>query len=249
MTSVQPAPKTLAGLTLARLEARADPARAAASQRYFKNTDNIEFYGLSSEDLRTLTEELNKAVAGRWSLKDAVVYAEALLPQKRHEARGMALLMVLKFKKEFDRDLLLRLRKWLDKNRLDNWALVDVFCPYALGTMIESRPEVAEEMVAWTASPNRWVRRASIVAFIILARRGRFLDKAYEVARRMLKTDDDLLQKANGWMLREAGKTDPVRLEAFLRKHGPAIPRTTLRYAIERFPEAKRKILLKSTRG
>ncbi len=249
MTTVPPSPQALAALTLARLEALADPARAAASQRYFKNTDNVEFYGLKSDDLRTLSEELNKAVAGRWSLKDAVIYAEALLPEKRHEARGMALLMVLKFKKEFDRPSLLRFRKWLDKNRLNNWALVDVFCPYALGTLIESRPEIAEEMAVWAESPNRWVRRASVVAFINLARRGRFLDAAYKVARLMLKTDDDLLQKANGWMLREAGKTDAGRLEAFLRKHGPAIPRTTLRYSIERFPEAKRKNLLKATRG
>ncbi len=249
MTPVQPAPKALAALTLARLEALADPARAAASRRYFKNTDNVEFYGLGSDDLRTLCGELNEAVAGRWSLKDAVIYAEALLPEKRHEARGMALLMVLNCKKEFDKAFLPRVRRWLDKNRLDNWALVDVFCPYALGTMIDSCPEIAEEMASWTKSPNRWVRRASIVAFINLARRGRFLDAAYKVARLMLKTDDDLLQKANGWMLREAGKTDAGRLEAFLRKHGPAIPRTTLRYAIERFPEAKRKILLKSTRG
>lgn len=61
--------------------------------------------------------------------------------------------------------------------------------------------------------------------------------------------DDDLIHKANGWLLREAGKADPKRLEKFLLDNGPAIPRTTLRYAIERFPESRRKALLRKTRG
>lgn len=68
------------------------------------------------------------------------------------------------------------------------------------------------------------------------------------LVKRTWTIDDDLIHKANGWLLREAGKTDPGRLERFLLAHGPAIPRTTLRYAIERFPEPKRKALLRDTR-
>ena len=87
------------------------------------------------------------------------------------------------------------------------------------------------------------------MAYVPLARHGKFLDAAYDIAGRTFPIRDDLLEKANGWMLREAGKKDPARLEAFLLRHGPAIPRTTLRYAIERFSEAKRKTLLKKTKG
>lgn len=82
-----------------------------------------------------------------------------------------------------------------------------------------------------------------------LARRGKHLDAVYRIAERLFAVDDDLIQKATGWLLREAGKTDIERLERFLLGHGPAISRTTLRYAIERFPPGKRKLLLNETRG
>jgi 3-methyladenine DNA glycosylase AlkD len=86
------------------------------------------------------------------------------------------------------------------------------------------------------------------VSFIKLARKAEYLAPIYEVAGSVFDVDDDLVQKANGWLLREAGKADTARLERFLLDRGPAIPRTTLRYAIERFPEAKRKALLRRTK-
>jgi 3-methyladenine DNA glycosylase AlkD len=92
------------------------------------------------------------------------------------------------------------------------------------------------------------LRRGAAVAFVPLARRGRELDAAYEVASRLFDDGEDLIHKATGWLLREAGTTDPRRLERFLRAEGPRIPRTALRYAIERFPPPKRKRLLAATR-
>jgi 3-methyladenine DNA glycosylase AlkD len=78
-------------------------------------------------------------------------------------------------------------------------------------------------------------------------RRGDALALAYEVAARLHADREDLIQKAVGWMLREAGKTDMPRLERYLLANGPSIPRTTLRYAIERFPEPKRRGILALT--
>ena len=94
-----------------------------------------------------------------------------------------------------------------------------------------------------------WVRRAAAVSLIPSVRKGAALDVAYKVARALHADREDLIQKAVGWLLREAGKTDPARLERYLRQHGPSIPRTTVRYAIERMPDAKRKRLLVITHG
>jgi len=82
-----------------------------------------------------------------------------------------------------------------------------------------------------------------------LARHGKALDEAYRVAAALREDREDLIHKATGWLLREAGKTDPARLERFLLAQGPRLPRTALRYAIERFPAARRRRLLVQTSG
>jgi 3-methyladenine DNA glycosylase AlkD len=93
------------------------------------------------------------------------------------------------------------------------------------------------------------LRRAALVTLVPLARRGRFLELTYELAREHFSDREDLIHKATGWLLREAGKTDMPRLKRFVLRHGPAIPRTALRYAIERFPSKERAGLLEATRS
>src|SRR5262249_27176460 len=110
-------------------------------------------------------------------------------------------------------------------------------------------PAIAGRMRAWSRDRNMWVRRASIVGLIPLLRRRVALDIAYEIAQTLHKDTEDLIQKAVGWVLREAGKADTPRLERYLRAAGRSIPQTTVRYAIERFPIVQRQALLKATRA
>jgi len=123
-----------------------------------------------------------------------------------------------------------------------------VLCPDSVGALLVRFPELVAQIKTWARSPNRWVRRASLVSFIRLARKGDYLDAIYEISASLFADSDDLIQKANGWLLREAGKADRQRLEKFLLQHGPEIPRTTLRYAIERFDEKKRESILLAKR-
>ena len=94
-----------------------------------------------------------------------------------------------------------------------------------------------------------FLRPIPAVALIPLARKGQALDEAYAAAHQLGTADHHLLQKAAGWLLREAGKTDAARLDSFLRQSGRALGRTTVSYAIERFPPRARKALLAATRG
>jgi 3-methyladenine DNA glycosylase AlkD len=105
-----------------------------------------------------------------------------------------------------------------------------------------------DAMRTWSRHRSLWVRRAAAVSLIPPMRKGLALDVGYDVARTLHPDREDLIQKAVGWMLREAGKLDSPRLERYLRKNGSTIPRTTLRYAIERMPEARRRAILESTR-
>ncbi|MFQ5752402.1 MAG: DNA alkylation repair protein, partial [bacterium] len=104
------------------------------------------------------------------------------------------------------------------------------------------------EIINWRHSQNLWLRRACAVSFVGLARKGEHLETVYEITESLFVDKEDLIQKAIGWLLREAGKTDPKRLTSFLLLHGSRIPRTTLRYAIEKFSEQKRKQILTKTK-
>jgi 3-methyladenine DNA glycosylase AlkD len=138
-------------------------------------------------------------------------------------------------------------RRWLERC-CGNWALVDNLAPSVLSPLVEEYPGIIPEVVAWTGSSNLWLRRGAVVAFVPLARHGTHLDTAYEIASRLLDDREDLMHKAVGWLLREAGRTDRRRLVHFLRESGPRIPRTALRHAIEHFPPAERQRLLEDTR-
>jgi 3-methyladenine DNA glycosylase AlkD len=170
------------------------------------------------------------------------------MPDRHLEAKAVGIEVVARYRRDFTPRLLPAWKRWLAENYSANWATTDAICGLLVGPMLLQHGEAAVHMRAWARSRNMWVRRASIVGLIQRARRGESLDLAYEIARRLHADREDLIQKAVGWALREAGKTDMPRLERYLRANGAAIPRTTLRYAIERFPEPKRRALLAATR-
>ena len=240
-------PQAIAGQALKKLRSQADPERARQVQRYFKET--VRSFGVPSPAVRAIAAELYLAIKKEWDYAQALELCAILFPRPELEAKGVAALILARYKKEFPSRLFGQVKKWLEQNYLDNWASVDTFCPEVMGTLLLGYPELVKEIQSWPMHPNRWVKRASIVSFLKLTKKEGFLDIIYEQAVRLFPVDDDLIHKANGWVLREAGKRDMPRLEEFLLKYGPAIPRTTLRYAIERFPEIRRRELLLATRG
>ena len=232
---------------VASLRAMADPVRAAGAQRYFKDT--IVAYGATAPQIHDLVSRLFVSVKGLWTADEAIALCDRLVADKVFETKAVGLLLLARFKKELPRSLFATIKRWLVRGDLDNWASVDTLCPECMGALLEKYPDLVDRIKAWTAHPNRWVKRASAVSFIKLARKPEYRNAVYGIALSLFPAADDLVEKANGWLLREAGKGDPRRLETFLRRHGPAIPRTTLRYAIERFPAARRRSLLSGTRG
>jgi 3-methyladenine DNA glycosylase AlkD len=238
-------PRHLADECLRRLKILADPVKAAGAQRYFK--EKARFLGISTPEIRELSRELYQKIRSEWGIKEATDFCAIMLKNPYHEVRALGILTFEKYRKTFPRSAFSTVGGWLRADLCDSWALVDVLCPNSVGALLEKYPDLVEAIKNWVKSPNRWVRRASIVSFIKLAKNPGYLDAIYEITRSHFADADDLIQKANGWLLREAGKTDMVRLEEFLRLFGPSIPRTTLRYAIERFPESKRKALLLAT--
>jgi len=247
MEKIKKTPRQMADLALERLKEKSDPVRADGAQRYFKG--DFKCWGLTAPQLRESASEVYELIKADWGVEEAVRFCDLLLPNPYHEAKAMGILILERFRRQFPRALFFKIRTWLDKNYLSNWAAVDVLCPNCVGALLEKYSDLLDKIRSWARSPNRWVRRASIVSFLKLAKKPAYLDAIYAMAESHFKDADDLIQKANGWLLREAGKADMERLEKFLLDKGPAIPRTTLRYAIERFDEQKRKRLLQATKA
>jgi len=224
------------------------PAGDFDASRYFRGAADLGFYNVGTNDVRALARSIHDAHRESWSIDEAMAFADALIADRHLEVKGVAIEVVARYRRDFTPRLLPAWKRWLAGNHSANWATTDAICGALIGPLVVQHPQLGARMRAWARDPNMWVRRASIVGLIPRARRGESLDLLYEIARRLHGDSEDLIQKAVGWALREAGKTDMLRLERYLRANGPTIPRTTLRYAIERFPPARRTALLKETR-
>ena len=220
--------------------------RARTTQKYFKH--DVVALGIDTPTLRAFVKDQVKPLKKVWTLDQAVACCDRLSQEPELEVIVAGFLVLGAFKKDYTEDLTSNAEQWL-KGCLNNWALVDGFCSAVLSPLLEKCPEIEETLCVWSKDESLWVRRAALVTFIPFARRGRYLDRAYRLTREHLADREDLMHKAEGWLLREAGKTDMERLRQFLLKHGPAIPRTTVRYAIERFPTEDRAELLQRTRS
>jgi len=242
-------PRRLAAEAARRLKAAGDPATAARARSYFKPHDRVRFHGISAPRLRSLERELHSLVDGTWGVADAVAFARLCVASPFNESKSLGILVLSRYHREFPRGLLSVVQGWLSRNQCDNWSAVDELAPRVITPLLRRHPSLLPRVRRWNRSRNLWVRRASVVCLVTLARHGEQLETAYDTAYVLRNDGEDLMHKAVGWLLREAGRTDAARLESFLVEHGAGLPRTTLRYAIERFPAPSRKRLLVQTRG
>lgn len=218
------------------LRALAAPETAALLQRFFKTGpgqygEGDVFLGIKVPPLRALAKRHRDA--GLDTISE-------LLDSRYHEERLLALLLLMQFYQDNDESKQAAAYElYLSKtHRINNWDLVDVSAPHIVGRHLQERPRRILHKLARSAS--LWEKRIAIISTLHFIRRGDFNDTLC-IAEMLLQDEHDLMHKAVGWMLREVGKRDLAAEEKFLQQHYRNMPRTTLRYAIERFPEPKRK--------
>lgn len=191
------------------------------------------FIGVSVPDLRKVA----KKHVDDLSLKDI----EELLHSKIHEERYCALeALVMKYEETDDEKEHERIYKLYLRNTkyINNWDLVDTSAEYIVGTFLEKKSKAPLTKLA--QSKDLWEKRIAIIATFWFIKQNKF-SETLRISKILLKDDHDLIHKAVGWMLREVGNRDLKTEEKFLRQHYKKMPRTMLRYAIEKFPEVKRK--------
>ena len=228
----------------------ARPVGSFNAERYFRGDHGLRFYNTGTAPMRALARSIHAANREQWGVRDAMALADELVADPYLETKSIGIELVGRYKRDFTPTLLPRWKRWLAHDYSANWATTDAICGLLLGPLLVTHPPIVPQMRSWARHRNLWVRRASIVGLIKpMAKNPAALDVAYDVANALHPDGHDLIHKGVGWALREAGKADAPRLERYLRTNGPSIPRTTLRYAIERFAPAKRRELLRVTKG
>ncbi|MEN6458207.1 MAG: DNA alkylation repair protein [Thermoguttaceae bacterium] len=219
-----------------RLRSFADPEQAAILARFFKTGpgqygEGDKFIGVKVPVTRKVAKEFTSL---------PLTEIECLLHSEIHEERLLALVILVGQFEKGDNAIKKQIYDLYLANTsyINNWDLVDLSAPQIVGGYLETRSRKPLERLA--KSKSLWERRISILATFHFIREGDFAD-TIRIAKMLLKDKEDLIHKAVGWMLREVGKRDVVVLEEFLGNHCRVMPRTMLRYAIERFPEGKRR--------
>ena len=239
MTDVETA--TLAGIR-AELKQLADPVRATHSLRFFKTGPGQ--YGEGDKFLGLTVPQMRKLVRKYRALDDTA--ALELLASPWHEERLVALLLLVDGYKRGDDERRRRIHRAYLANAqwIDNWDLVDASAEHVVGPHLDAGEITLLERLA--RSKNIWERRIAIVSTFHFIKRNEFRP-TLQIAAMLLGDSHDLIHKAVGWMLREVGKRDRKTLDGFLKTRYRTMPRTMLRYAIERHPETIRKRYLGGT--
>ena len=228
-----------AGIVEAALKKIGTPKKAKASAWFFKTGKGQYgygdvFLGVTVPEQRMIAKEYQALPLNE---------IDRLLKHPAHECRMTALLILSRQFAAADETARTTIVHFYlaHTSRINNWDLVDGSAPNILGVYLLDKPRgILAELAR---SNNLWERRIAILVTLAFIRRGEYED-TFAIAKILLKDPEDLIQKAVGWMLREVGNRSRPIEEGFLKKYAAVMPRTALRYAIEKFPEKQRKAYL-----
>ncbi|WP_321429789.1 DNA alkylation repair protein [uncultured Methanolobus sp.] len=218
------------------LKQNSDEEARESSNRFFK--EPIKCYGMKTPVARKIAKNYYKQVSGK-SKQEIFALCEELLSSDYMEEAFIAFEWSYNLRKQYEPEDFVMFERWVG-DYVNNWAKCDTLCNHTVGTFIDMYPQYIDSLKKWTASENRWYRRAAAVTLILAARRGDFLNDIFEIADMLLTDEDDLVQKGYGWMLKEAGKQHQQKVFDYVVKNKEVMPRTALRYAIEKMPKELR---------
>lgn len=231
--------KTVAGIQ-SELEAFVDPVKREYLPRFFKTGKGQ--YGEGDKFLGVVVP--NTRIVAKLHKDESFEVMAELLQSEWHECRLCALLMLVeRFKKSDEKGKMAIYDFYLTQTtRINNWDLVDLSAPGIVGEFLKDKSR--DDLYRLADSSLLWDQRIAVVSTYTLIKNNDFID-ILALSERLLHHKHDLMQKAVGWMLREMGKRDKDLLVQFLEKNAKTMPRTMLRYSIEKFTDEERKEFMK----
>lgn len=195
--------------------------------------------GVRTAPLREIAVDYQKRIKS-FGIDPVLKICEDLLETQIKELRGIAFQWGYMCQDDYEPKHFDMFERWLEISVKD-WGDCDGLCINALGVFVYNFPEFIPRIKVWTQSPNRWKRRASAVVLIYSLRRGKYFEHALDVANKLLLDKDDMVQKGYGWTLKEATKLYAKEVFNYVMENKRLMPRTSLRYAIEKLPEQQRR--------
>lgn len=219
------------------LIAGSDEKTRISGERFFR--EEVKLYGVRSAVVSRIGKEAYKSLAGK-SKNEIFALCEELWKSGMMEESFVACNWSYYVHKKYESGDIEVFKGWIE-NYVSNWASCDTLCNHSVGILAEMYPGITEDLKKWTVSPNRWMRRASAVSLIIPARKGLFASDIFEIADLLLHDRDDMVQKGYGWMLKSASQARQKEVFEYVYRNKEKMPRTSLRYAIEKMPAELRK--------
>jgi len=208
-----------------------------SGERFFK--EEVKLYGMKASVIRAIAAE-NWIEVKTYPKTDIFLICEELWRSGYFEEAAVAIEWIIRMEKKITAEDFLIFERWIHQY-VSNWAICDTLCNHPVGDLVMKHPELLADLKKWTQSPNRWVKRASAVSLIVPARKGLFLPHIFEIAELLMTGRDDMVQKGYGWMLKAASEAHREEVFCFVVNHKEKMPRTALRYAIEKMPEEMRR--------
>jgi 3-methyladenine DNA glycosylase AlkD len=219
------------------LEQQTDLKTKSSSQHFFK--EKVSFIGVKTVIVTGIARKYFNQLKTVDKLQ-IFTLCEELLKSDYIEEAFIAFDWSYRLRDSYTPDDFAIFEKWIDKY-VNNWAKCDTLCNHTVGAFVEKYPEYINNLKKWTASENRWFRRAAAVTLIIPAKQGKFLVDIFEIADILLLDKDDLVQKGYGWMLKEASRRHQEEVFDYVLRNNKNMPRTALRYAVEKMPDDLRR--------
>ena len=219
------------------------PENKIDAQRFHKEK-LAERFVLKTPVLRKISNDIYRCEIRNRSKKEILSICDDLLAAGGGPERFMAFDWAGKLHRRYTSADFSRFELWL-KKYVTNWGACDHLCGSVIGILLRKYPRLAPRVKKWTGSGNMWLRRAAAVSLIPAVRKGTGLADVLATAEKLLTDKEDLVQKGYGWMLKEASREFPREVFEFVLLNRRTMPRTALRYAIEKYPAAKRRQAMK----
>ena len=211
------------------LKKKIEPKYRDGERRFFK--EKVKNYGVRTPERRRIAARFFQEIK---DLPKEKIFKliETLLKSGYSEEATIGFDLLYRLRNSFEKKDFKIFKRWVERY-VDNWAKCDDFCTHSVGFLVNKYPELTKDLFLWVKSKNRWMKRASAVAYIYPVNKPKNISWVMKTAKALLMDPDDMVQKGYGWMLKEASKNHHKIVFEYVMKEKHRMPRTALRYAIE----------------